>query len=860
MRGAIAILALAAAISVGCTRPAQPLPAQSPSRGAESAEKLDLYGDPLPRGAICRFGAVRFDVSRDYNDAVFLPDGTKVLLMRKYDSSCNGIGICDMKTGRMTGVIKGCGRHCAFSADGRTLAALSRESCRLLDPATCEDVCDPLPVGASRLAWRPDGKAIAFDTGTVWSFPGGERIGTFARCSRLAFSPDGSRLAAMITRDANGHDQHSVRLYDTVNWRILWDTPAPAGAGPGGDRSRYSDVAFSPDGKYALAAARIPNNRNDNPVYQWHTRLVYLDARNGDQTRAFELGQSSSSGLFSGDGRFFAYEEFLPGVPRWFRATRLLALEACPTGPPRPIRIGDNFPHRSSDVAFSADGRILANLADGRCSFWDTSAGRVLHPEFSPRKLFYARFLPDGRRALTVDLRGKVSIWDATTGRDVASFVIAGREDEENTGRQPRFCRLSPDGRLLAVLTWSRGAEVWDVRECKLAWRCEPADPNRIKQLLFSPDGGTLTVYRSYSTEKCTRWRADTGQALPPGSPTASQPAPANRQLLWWADADHGLLAYYQDSGKYDIVDAQTGLLVCRAPIMGTVSPTGDMMINPDASQPCPTETWTGLPLRALDFDFRGIHNSTRPAYSADCMVVALASSKDVHIMDLTTGRMLKVLPFANIRSMDLAPDRRLLTAGSNGICMVWDLSDIDWPSLPRPAGTDRASMEALWRDLGSASAATAQDACLRLAGAGAPAVGFIMEQVRSDPAERRLAEAIRQLNDDEWKTRNQATQTLREAGPAARAMLLALLAQPNASLEQRVRAEIILEAIQAAPPLPVSLDTVRLLRATTALERIGGAAAAKGLDQLADQPHQPPVNTVARLARHRLRAHGRDK
>src|SRR5436309_3179713 len=90
------------------------------------APRTDLYGDPLPDGAIARLGSVRLRHAR-LSDFVFLPGGKTIL-------SCGSdrmLRFWDMATGRQVRAVKlqgaaGPGRAVTLSPDAKMLAAHDR--------------------------------------------------------------------------------------------------------------------------------------------------------------------------------------------------------------------------------------------------------------------------------------------------------------------------------------------------------------------------------------------------------------------------------------------------------------------------------------------------------------------------------------------------------------------------------------------------------------------------------------------------------------------------------------------------------------------------------------------------------------
>src|SRR5204863_5094735 len=106
---------------------------QSPPSG-DTRPRTDLYGDPLPEGAIARFGTVRLrHGSYAIQSVAFSPDG-KVLVSVGYDSV---IRIWDTATGRPVRQFPG---HwnvtVSFTPNGKMLVIGANQEVLLLDVVT----------------------------------------------------------------------------------------------------------------------------------------------------------------------------------------------------------------------------------------------------------------------------------------------------------------------------------------------------------------------------------------------------------------------------------------------------------------------------------------------------------------------------------------------------------------------------------------------------------------------------------------------------------------------------------------------------------------------------------------------------
>jgi hypothetical protein len=91
---------------------------------APPAGRCDLYGDPLPRGAIARMGTVRWRAREGANHMVFVADGKYLAA-----SSVSSVSVFDVRTGRMAQSIRdnhtptrtGFSGPLTFTPDGRRL-------------------------------------------------------------------------------------------------------------------------------------------------------------------------------------------------------------------------------------------------------------------------------------------------------------------------------------------------------------------------------------------------------------------------------------------------------------------------------------------------------------------------------------------------------------------------------------------------------------------------------------------------------------------------------------------------------------------------------------------------------------------
>ena len=105
-------------------------------------------------------------------------------------------------------------------------------------------------------------------------------------------------------------------------------------------------------------------------------------------------------------------------------------------------------------AAFSADGtRILTASRDKTAKLWDAASGKLIASFDHPNGLYHAAFSPDGTRILTASGDHSAKLWDVTSGKLIASF--------EHQDTIP-WAEFSPNGTRILTASWDKIAKLWD--------------------------------------------------------------------------------------------------------------------------------------------------------------------------------------------------------------------------------------------------------------------------------------------------------------------------------------------------------------------------------------------------------------
>jgi WD40 repeat protein len=548
----------AVVVMLGAVVAAEPPPVPQGKPGA------DLYGDPLPPGALARLGTIRWRHAAPITYVAFTPDGKAVLTA----SQDNVIRLWDRGTGKEirrfadreaekpipaeskgpyqpTGALGrrgygGGGRVVALAPDGKTLAtAIPGRRIQLWELATGRatrnvDDAHGVPGGATALLFSPDGKTLAArganQTIHLWDTATGKEIrripaeqkkarvavffgGNYTGSANLAFAPDGKTLCALESSIASGKVGSAFRFLEVATGKEIRQIPLKGRGGAGA-------LAFSPDGKVFAYGDGV---------------TVHLCAvKTGQETDLIQGQLGTITALvFAPDSTILAVKSLgAPPVRLYDVATakEIRQLGAVGANRTSTVLVGAYFP-ASQDLAFSPDGSIIVTGGGNTLRFWETATGKEVPP--GPGHATAVTFLAlsaDARRAVSRADGNTIHLWDTATGKQRHQF----RVPLGTTG-----VALAPDGRAIALGNQDGTIRIHDAATGKELHRFT-AHAKGVGGVRFSPDGKTLASRGGDNTIRL--WDPDSGQERrqmvlkPPNDAGLDQRLVALRGVVYPAD------------------------------------------------------------------------------------------------------------------------------------------------------------------------------------------------------------------------------------------------------------------------------------------------------------------------------------
>jgi Tol biopolymer transport system component len=462
-------------------------------------------------------------------------------------------------------------------------------------------------------------------------------------------------------------------------------------------------------------------------------------------------------------------------------------------------------------AAFSPDGKTLATVSGlynrpGELIFWDLAAGKQRARTREAKGIRALAFSPDGKTLATADYYSNtVKLRDPANGEVRLTIETASANNA---------VAFSPDSKTLAVGILDRTAVLYDTSSGKDLRRFE-GHADWVPHVAFSPEGKMLATGGRDKTAKL--WDVGTGQELMTlkghGGIVEFVAFSPDGRTLATASWDKSVKLWEVATGKERATLEGHKFQVLSA----TFSPDGRTLISTSGEASSPISDTNDKP-------------------------------GEIRMWDLATLKQVAALSGHRNRvwMARFAPDGKgLATVAEDRTIKLWDLT-------ARPAVAKQATEKELaqwWEDLASADAAAAYRA-VRALGGSQGAGPFLQKRLRPAPdpgteATRRLAKLIADLDNDDFATREKATEELAKMGPAvAPDLRKALEGLPSAEMRKRIKH--LLDKLRG--PID-SRETLRAIRSVEALEQVGTPEARRVLGELAKGAPGARLTTEAKAA-----------
>ena len=878
--GALMLATVAAitvlAVGVGAAGLRQAPPKDTPPAAKETSApktdpvltRVDKFGDPLPDGAVRRFGTLRFR-HESVAALAFTGDGKRLVAGVGHSP----LAVFDPADGRKLAQVGEASANnnygFALSPDGKHVFTTGYHLAKF-DLASGAKVRQFEAVRPSAVAVSPNGKKVACfrehrPEAMVFDVETGKKLadlnlkdlpattwGPYVR--ELAFSPDGQVVAAVVFE---AKELKPNRITLTHAGLRLWDaaTGNPLGlAGPADPPPAV--FAFVPGTKLLAYFGKgraihlwdteankevrtIIAAKDDGPTtltvsadgktvagYRETGEVIVYAMKDGRELRRFQTGGTSVGPVvvaLSPDGSLVACGKLYGDA-----SVRVWEVD---TGKERLADAGHRGP---AEPSMSADGRTLVSRGSGQVFHWDLTTGEGKAKPDDTKE-------PDGyvRGSDFVRPKYRTPRYQYTLNQAEARIEVHTRDGSTLVAKAPipkeyqRGHAFSADGRHLAVSFQDRGYTL-------LLWSPETRDepfrlaghPDAVQQMIFTKDGKYLIAgagtHNMYKTETVFVYETATGKLV---RKLATNSAPG--KMLLTAD-DRTLIA----GGLWNDATVRVWDLATGRELATMVDPAVKV---PSVAEPRGGETSSigGLVLSA-DERFLAV-------------LTGSAGSSSVSVWDTGSWKLVKAFkparPRCDSASLAFACDgRSVFAAYLDSTILEWDVSG----RFGQPAGTapERERLDTLWRDLAE-PAERGYAAAWELLDHPAEAVEVIKSKV--SPARpldvTAVKELVRKLGADSFREREESAKKLVALGDAV-IPVIREVSGGNLSAEGKERADKVIAALTAG----LTPDQLRLRRAVAVLEWSERPEAVDYLQKLAGGDPSARVSVDAKAALARLK------
>ncbi len=772
--------------------------------------------DPLPFGAIKRFGTVRFRTGDNILSLTYSPDGKHL--------ACGGqndvVRLLD-SDGRLVRTFKETWVWAlAFSPDGKYLATGGAfKVVRLWDLETGKEVNPGKMAGhkgaVKTLVFAQEGGMIisAGDDGTIrsWNTADGSLIetreGHGAGVNALTLLPDDRTLvSAGIDRTIRFWGEKPIVLQAPSSIECLVclnDKTVISGGDDGFIRVWDKDEARETrswkahiDGvtHLSLSADRktLVSGGDGNEMHVW-------DPAKGKKLRSMPRSLGDSAALaMSVDGKTVATGGFNNTINRHVVATG------------KTTDASTNGMGAATSLVGSTDGSLLAAaFSTNQVHLLDFATGNLKHrlvcgPEDAELLLAIS---PDGQTLATVSLPN-IILWSTANGKEKRRITLTERDEV-------RCVSFSPDGKELAVGFNQGGLRLWNaITGAAITQKAfkQKAFPNGVWSIAYSAGGKTLAVGM-----KDAIVLLDTKTFEP-----VLEYGKVNDTVSCLAFAPDGRhLAAGMFAGTIRLFDLKD---------------PGDL---PDFEP------------RNLEGGHQGVVTSIGWSANGRCLVTG-GVDRTVRLWEFVNGQMIAKWDGhqGEVSAAAFHPlGRRVTSASCDTTLLVWDTTlgtSLD------PKGLDPANLDQLWDDLASENNALGNKALWTAVASARDSVAYLSKKVFvADP--KKIEQCIKDLDSKKFKERQLAESTLAGYGRWVEGTLRSAL-KDRPPEEARQRIVLLLERLEGKNAdgknsVTFQQERLRMRRIIEILEQAATPAAHDLLQMLASGAAEVELRDMAQAA-----------